>query len=109
PLAGGAARFAGAAEEVPEDIPEHIAKAGWGAAGPGTSAAPKAGAHAAKSIVLATLLGIAEYLVGFAGLLEALLGYRIAGVLVRVILVRELAIGGLDLLGASGAAHAEYC
>ena len=88
--------------EVGEDVAHRggveveVAEAAEAAAGP---AAGREGAAAA--VVLLALLGVAEHVVGLGDLLEALLGLLVAGVAVGVVLARELAVGLLDLLGAS--------
>jgi hypothetical protein len=58
-------------------------------------------------VVLATLLGVGEDGEGLGDLLEPLLGCLVAGVHVRVVLARELAVGRLDLLVVGGARNAQ--
>src|SRR5262249_52250245 len=53
-------------------------------------------AGVSEAIVEAALLGIGEDRVGFRGLLEFLFGRRVAGIAIRVIPHRQLAIGALD-------------
>ena len=69
------------------------------AAGPaaGNAAAAEADEHAA-GVVLLALLGVRERVVGALDLLEALLGRRVVGVAVGVVLARELAVRLLDLV-----------
>src|SRR4029079_6728134 len=56
-----------------------------------------ADAGVAEPVVASALVRVAQDRVGFGGLLEALLGLVVTGVLVGVVLDRELAIGGLQL------------
>src|SRR5437016_11365303 len=49
-------------------------------------------------IVLRALVSVAQDLMGFTDLLELVFGGFVAGVDIRVVLTRELAIGGFDLL-----------
>ena len=55
-------------------------------------------ARVAVRVVALALLGVAEDAVGLRRLLEALLGLLVARVAVGVVLERQLAVGGLDLL-----------
>jgi hypothetical protein len=64
-------------------------------------------AHVAELIVVLALVGVAQHLVGGGHLLEPVLGDRVAGVLVRVVLLRELAIRALDLGCVGGLGDAE--
>ena len=64
------------------------------------SAEAAASVRGAEGVVLLPLLGIREQVVRALNLLEPLLGGRVAGVAVRVVRARELAVGLLDLLGA---------
>ncbi len=61
----------------------------------------------AEAVVGGALLLIAQHGVSLAALLEALLGLIVAGVAVRVILQRQLAIGALDLAVRRSAGDAE--
>src|SRR6266540_2460176 len=61
-----------------------------------------------EGVVALPLLRVAEHAVGLGDLLEALLSVRVAGVEVRVVLARQLAVGALDLLGRGIAADAEH-
>jgi hypothetical protein len=54
----------------------------------------------AVAVVGGALVGVAQHLVGLAGLLELLFGRVVAGVAVRMVLERLLAIGALQLLVA---------
>ena len=56
--------------------------------------------QAAKLVVFLALFGVGEDSVGLGHLLEALLGRRVAGVGVGVVLLGELAIGAFDLIAA---------
>ena len=80
-------------EDVPEDVVEDIAKAA-------AEAAPTEGVDidpvVAELVVGGPLLRIGEDLVGFLGLLEAILRLRVVGVAVRVVLHREAAVGLLQ-------------
>ena len=49
-------------------------------------------------IVDLALLGIAQDIVGFLNLLEAILGRFVAGIQIRMILARQLAVGLADLV-----------
>ena len=60
----------------------------------------------AECVVPLALLGILEHLIGLTDLLELRLGARLF-VHVRVELARQLAIGGLDLVGGRAALHSE--
>jgi hypothetical protein len=62
----------------------------------------------APAVVLLALLGIGQHRVGLADLLELGLGLLVAGVDVGMVLARELAVGGLDVLFGRGAADAEH-
>src|SRR5216683_5803744 len=53
--------------------------------------------HLPKVVVLLAGLGVAQHVVGVGDLLELLLGRRVAGVGVRVVLLRQLAVGLLDV------------
>src|ERR1017187_6505310 len=61
----------------------------------------------AELVVHGTLLGVAEYVVGFLDVLEAVLGGLVTGVEVRVVLTSQLAIGLADLLRVGFARYAE--
>ena len=86
-----AAATAGAGEEVLEDVLEERAEA---ALEPAAGGDPRCRAEA---VVVRPLVGIREDPVGLVDFLEALLGLRIAGVLVRMELHRELAVHLLQL------------
>src|SRR5215471_159236 len=92
-----AAPPASAAEEALEEILEDGAEA---------RAAAQVG-HCTKAIVLGALVGIGEHGVGLADLLEALLGARVAGILVRMVLTSEGAVGLLQrgVVGVAGDAE----
>src|SRR5206468_8838921 len=64
----------------------------------GVEAAAGAAEDPAALVVLLALVGLVDQVVSALNLLEALLGVRVAGVLVRVVLARELAVGLLDLV-----------
>src|ERR1035438_2755244 len=61
----------------------------------------------AELVVHGTLLGVAEHVVGFLDVLEAVLGGLVTGVEVRVVFASELAIGLADLLRVGFARYAE--
>src|SRR3990172_1911992 len=61
----------------------------------------------AEPVVLGALLRVAEDFVGLVDLLELVLGLFIAGVFVRVILLRQLAEGALDFFFGGVLAHAQ--
>ncbi len=82
------------AEQVGEDIVRIAALAERVA--PAPTAIFKGGM--AKPVIGTTLLSIAQDRIGFAHFLEFLFGFRIPGILVRMILHRQLAVGGLELL-----------
>src|SRR5262249_1020890 len=81
-----AAPPAPAAEEALEEILEDGAEA---------RAAAQVG-HGTEAIVLGALVGIGEHSVSLADLLEALLGARVAGILVWMVLTGEGAVGLLQ-------------
>jgi hypothetical protein len=60
------------------------------------------------SVVGSTFLRIAQDIVGFGDLAEALLGSGIAGILIRVMLDRELAVRLLDILELDGSGDLQY-
>ena len=68
---------------------------------PGPRPAGPAAAERANAagVVLLALLRVRERVVGALDLLEALLGRRVVGVAVGVVLAGQLAVGPLDLLG----------
>ena len=106
PAAAAAAPAAGGlAEEVGEDVAEAARVEARLAA----AAAPDVRERVAQlAVVLLALVGIAEHVVGLGDLLEALLGLRVARVLVGVVLARELAVGLLDVVGRRLALDAEH-
>src|SRR5690606_9406558 len=70
------------------------------AAAPTGTTGPEAGAatrHLADRVVLLALLLVGQHRVRLTDVLELLLGRRVTGVLVRVVLAGELAIGLLDV------------
>ena len=58
-------------------------------------------------VIGGALLRIAQGLISFTNLLEILLGSFVAGILVRVIFDRQLAVGLLDFLIGSGPLQTE--
>ena len=89
-----------ATEEVGQDVAEAADVEAEAGALAGRAARPAA-AHPehAAAVVLLALLRVAQDVVGRLDLLEALLGLLVAGIAVRVVLARQLAVGLLDLLG----------
>ena len=61
----------------------------------------------AVAVVGGALIGVAQHLVGLAGLLELLLGRMVAGIAVRMVLQRLLAVGALQFLIAGVARDAQ--
>jgi hypothetical protein len=106
-LAAGAAT-AGVAEDVAEDVAEGLGEA---AEALGAAAAEvRVDAGVAVLVVGRALLRVGQHLVGFLGLLEALLGRlrRRTLVAVRVVLHRQLAISLLDLFVGRVLGDAEH-
>src|SRR3990172_2645063 len=91
-------------EKVSQDIAEFRKRGGV------ESARARSGdSGEAEAIILAPLLGIAQYAIGLGGFLELLFGFfMILGILVRMPLQRELAVGFLDLLWSGRARHAQH-
>ena len=95
----GASKYLGAAalspgedisEHLPEDVPEGLPRA--------ESARPSAfQTRVAELVVYRALACVGEDLVGLLGLLELVLGLRIVGISVRVILHGEAPVGLLDV------------
>src|SRR5699024_3049516 len=81
------------------------AKATWGTAKAAAHAA--GGDHGLQLVVFLALLLIAHDGVGLGSCLKAVLGRGIPGVLIRVVVPRDLAVGLLNLLGAGAFAHTE--
>src|SRR5206468_3101011 len=84
-----------------------LARRGLGAGIAGTLAAAAFERGVAEAVVGGALLLVLEDLVGFADVLELLLGRLVARVAVRVMLHGELAIGPLELVAARPPVHAE--
>ena len=95
------------AEQLAEQIVEDVGEAAEVAEVEAGHAALGADAGEAEAVVGAPLLRVGEHRVGLGRLLEALLGVRIAGVAVGVVLERELAVGLLELVGARLARDAQ--
>ena len=98
--AGRAARTS-TAHHLAEDILEDVGEPAAGKTGTGTTAAAHAAlleGGVAETVIGGALLGILQGLVGLVDLLEFLLGVRIAGILVGVILHGELAEGTFQFL-----------
>ena len=96
-----------APEQPAEDVVEVDAAAPSGTSRVEAEAAGAARAGVADEVVVLALLGIGEGLVGDRDLLEAVLGRLVAGVAVRVVLARELAVGLLDVGLGRVLGHAE--
>ena len=114
---GGAARVAGAAKHALVEghaaattraSTSTAAAAGRVLVGPGALDVEALGqAHVAEFVVVLALVGVAEDLVGGRDVLELVLGGLVARVLVRVMLLGELAKGSLDLGSIGGLRDAE--
>jgi hypothetical protein len=91
------------AEHFVEDVGKPAGKAEF--AGSARAALLKGGM--AKAVVSRTLLVVLEDVVGFADVLELLLGVLVAGIAVRVTLHREFAIGLFEIVGTGGPRNAE--
>jgi len=90
------------AEQIAEDVADvHAARKRTRAK------ALRAQASMAKAIVSCALIGIAQYLVGLAGLFELLFGCSIARIPVRMVLHRLFSVRALQLLIAGLAGDAE--
>jgi hypothetical protein len=59
----------------------------------------------AVAVVRRALLGVAQDAIGFGSFLESLLGVRVLGIAVGMVLQREPAVSALDLLLAGFSAH----
>src|SRR5581483_3284610 len=94
---------AAAAEHLPENVAEDVVDV----AGEGEAFGEAGGPRVAEAAVIGALLGIGEDGIGLGALLESLLGFLAARVLVGVVLDRELPEGGLQLGPAGGAGDAE--
>ena len=64
-------------------------------------------AHMAETIVLGTLSGIAQDVVGFRGFLESLFRVGVARIAIRMVFHRQLTVGFLDLFLAGRTFDAE--
>ncbi len=105
-----APRRTAAAECTAENAAEYVAQI----AEIGKAAVPAAGARRwvegclAELVILCLLVRVGQHGVCLVDLLEVLLGIRIAGVQVGVILLGELAVGALDRLRIGAPVYAEY-
>src|SRR5580658_6330911 len=98
-LARARSRSAAHVEHLAEEVAEDVAEI-HGAA-KGASAETRAGPAqpcVAIAIISGALVGIAQHLIGLAGLSEPLLGRVVAGVAVGMKFECQLAIGALQLL-----------
>ena len=86
------------AEEVAEDVMEIVEDGLVEAA-----SAVAADGGMAEAVVGGAFVGVGEHGIGFGRFLELLLGFRVAGVAVGVVLHGELAVGAFDLLIAGTA------
>ena len=103
PPASAPAKQVAEAEEVAQDVAE-IGKL----VGIETAATPRAlQTGVAEAVVSCPLLRVAQYAVRFGSFLETVLGGRVVGVAVRVILERQLAVSALDILFAGIPAETE--
>src|SRR5581483_1177309 len=103
---------AAAAEDPSEEVAEvaeveALAGREGEAARPAGAGEASAAVRCAERVVALSLLRVGEDVVGGLHLLEALLRARVARVLVRVVLARELAVRLLDLLRRSVLRDAE--
>jgi len=108
-----APRRSATAESTAENAPENITKipeigkaAAVSAAGAGARRRIKR--CLAELIVLCLLVRVGQHGVRLVDLLEVLLGIRVAGVQIGVILFGELAVGALDRLRIGVPVYAEY-
>ena len=62
----------------------------------------------APLVIFCTLVGVAQYIVGFGSFLEFLLGFLVAGILVGVILQRQLTVSFFKLIGGGVFLYTEY-
>ena len=92
-------------EQVAEDVVEIVEHRGVESA---IAARAAGNSGVTEAVVARALLGIGENRVGFAAFLEALLGRRIVGIAVGMVLQSELAIGALDFLVVGRAADAQH-
>jgi hypothetical protein len=95
PRPGATAASAAGAEEIAEQIAEDVLEPG---AEIESAEAALLERRVSEAIVGRAALAVAQHLVRFADLLEAVLGGPVAGILVRVILEGELAVGLLQVL-----------
>ena len=86
-------------EQVAEDVVEIVEHRGVESA---IAARAAGNSGVSEAVVAGALLGVGENRVGFAALLEALLGRGILGIAVGMVLQCELAVGALDLLVVGG-------
>ena len=96
-----------------EEIPEYVRKAAEiteAAKASGTGAGIKVGVHPreAELIIAGPLVGIGQYLVGFAYLLELFLGCLIPGVPVGMVLHGHFPVGFLYVIGAGALVHTQH-
>ena len=59
-------------------------------------------------VIFCTLVGVAQYIVGFGSFLEFLLGFLVAGILVGVILQRQFTVSFFKLIGGGVFLYTEY-
>src|SRR5207253_1835344 len=98
---------AAAAEQIPEQVAEIAEVAEVDVEPAGSARTADASVRRSEAVVLLPLLGIGEDVVRRLDLLELLLGSRVAGVLVRVVLARELAVRLADLVLRGALLHAQ--
>ena len=84
-------------EDLPEDVTEDVVDIA-GETGLEGARAESAGRLVTEAVVPGALLPVAEDFVGLGSFLEPVLGGLVAGVLVGVVLNRELAEGALQFL-----------
>jgi hypothetical protein len=92
------ARTATTPEHLAEDVAEDVVDGGAGGPAEAEALEGVLAVRVAEAVVAGALLRVGQDRVGLGRLLEALLGVLVPRVLVRVELVRELAVGALQLL-----------
>jgi hypothetical protein len=99
-----AAEHVAKAEQVAEDVVEIVEHGGVESA---VAARTAGNARVTEAVVARALLAVGKNRIRFAAFLEALLGLRIVGIAIGMVLQRQLAIGALDFLVVGRAADAQ--
>src|ERR1035441_2174806 len=99
------AKHVAKSEEIAEDVVEIVEHRGVESA---VAARTAGNSRVTKAVIARALFAVGENCVGFAALLEAILGGRIVGIAVRMVLQSELAIGAFDFLVVGRAADAQH-